>query len=162
MNVSPLLLAIPLLLMAPLAQAQVYKCVDANGSITYTNDRGAGRGCQQLSEDLPVSSVPAPPKRSASPSGASSNGSAGNFPRVSPEAQRARDDTRRQVLDKELATEEAALAEARKTLSEYEARFQGAERRLPTVQSRIEAEQEKIATHQRNIEALQKEIGNLK
>lgn len=161
MNVSPLL-ALSLLLFAPLSQAQVYKCVDANGSITYTNDRSAGRGCQQLSEDLPVSSVPAPPKRAGSPNGSSASGSPASFPRVSPETQRARDDTRRQVLDKELANEETALAEARKTLAEYETRFQGAERRMPTVQNRIQAEQEKIATHQRNIEALQKEIGNLK
>lgn len=152
------LTALLLLLAAPLVHAQVFKCVDANGGVTYTNDRQAGRGCTQLSEDLPVSSVPPPPRRSAP----AAQPTPSSFPRVAPETQRARDDTRRQVLEKELATEEAALAEARKTLSEQESRYQGVERRLPVVQGRMQAEQEKIETHQRNVEALQKEIANLR
>ena len=149
-----------ILLTAPLAQAQVFKCVDANGATTYTNDRSAGRGCKQLSEDLPVSSVPAPAKRTNG--AAPSQSTPSNFPRVAPEDQRSRDDTRRQVLEKELATEEAALAEAQKALAEQEAQFTLAQRKLPVAQARIQERQDKVDTHMRNIEALKKEIGNLR
>ncbi|NMG31657.1 DUF4124 domain-containing protein [Aromatoleum evansii] len=153
MRTLPVLL---LLLASPLAQAQVFKCVDANGAVTYTNDRNQGRGCKQLSDDQAVSSVPAPPKRS------SAQPTPSNFPRVAPDAQRARDDTRRQVLEKELATEEAALAEAQKAVAEQEGRYQGAERRLPVVQARLQPLRDTVELHQRNIEALRKELGNLK
>ncbi|NMG73580.1 DUF4124 domain-containing protein [Aromatoleum diolicum] len=149
--------ALLILFLSPLlAHAQVYKCVDANGAITYTNDRNLGRSCKQMSEDQPVSSVPAPSKR------APATQSPGNFPRVAPEAQRARDDTRRQVLEKELATEESALAEAQKALADEENLHQGADRRLPVVQNRIQAHKDKVELHSRNVDALKKEIGNLK
>lgn len=151
--------ALLILLLSPLVHAEVYKCLDASGAVTYTNDRTLGRGCKQLSEDLPVSSVPAPPRRSPA---TQTPGSPSNFPRVAPEAQRARDDTRRQVLEKELATEEAALSDAQKALAEQENLHQGADRRLPVVQNRIQAHKDKIELHQRNVEALKKEIGNLK
>ncbi|NMG43607.1 DUF4124 domain-containing protein [Aromatoleum toluvorans] len=155
MRILPVLL---LLLVSPLAQAQVYKCVDANGAVTYTNDRNQGRGCKQLAEDQAVSSVPAPARRSSS----ASQPTPSNFPRVSPDAQRARDDTRREILEKELTTEESALAEASKSLAETEGRYQGAERRLPVVQNRLQPLREKVELHQRNIDALKKELGNLK
>ena len=155
MRILPVLL---LLLVSPLAQAQVYKCVDANGAVTYTNDRNQGRGCKQLAEDQAVSSVPAPARRSPS----ASQPTPSNFPRVSPDAQRARDDTRREILEKELTTEEGALAEASKSLAEMEGRYQGAERRLPVVQNRLQPLREKVELHQRNIDALKKELGNLK
>lgn len=147
-----------LLLFSALAHAQVYKCVDANGAVTYTNDRNPGRSCKQMSEDQPVSSVPAPPKRAPG----ALPGSPTNFPRVAPEAQRARDDTRRQVLEKELATEESALADAQKALAEQETLHQGTDRRLPIVQNRIQEHKDKVELHQRNVDALKKEIGNLK
>jgi len=155
MRTLPVLL---LLLVPPLAQSQVFKCVDANGAVTYTNDRNQGRGCKQLNEDQAVSSVPAPPKRSSS----ASQPTPSNFPRVAPDAQRARDDTRRQVLEKELATEEAALVAAEKAVAEQEGRYQGAERRLPVVQNRLQPLLDTVELHQRNIEALRKELGNLK
>lgn len=141
-----------------MAQAQVYKCVNADGAVTYTNDRNQGRGCKQLADDQAVSSVPAPAKRSPS----ASQPTPANFPRVSPDAQRARDGTRREVLEKELATEEGALAEAEKALAEQDGRYHGAERRLPVVQNRIQPLRENVELHQRNIDALKKELGNLK
>ena len=51
-------------LAAP-AYADIYKCTDGDGRVTYTNDRTLGRNCVRLQSDQPVSSIPAPPRRPA-------------------------------------------------------------------------------------------------
>lgn len=149
------------------AWATVYKCVDSEGRITYTNDRTLARGCTQLTNDQAVSSVPAPPRRSTTtpatpntkPSApATSNG----FPRIQPETQRARDDSRRQILMAELQAEEEALAAARKELSEQESLRFGDERNYQRVLDRLQPYKDRVALHERNIEALRKEISNLR
>lgn len=166
-NVMPKLRILPfvLLLCSPLpATAEVYKCVDADGRVTYTNDRGAARNCKQLSQDQSVSTMPAPtarPQTNPNPANAASAAPA-SFPRVSPDTQRARDDSRRQVLDKELATEEAALGEARKALGEQEAIRNGDERNYQRVLDRLQPFKDKVELHERNIEALKREISNLR
>lgn len=149
MRILPLLFA---LCISPLAHAQVYKCVDADGKTTYTNDRNLARGCKALDADQNVSSIPAP-RPAATPS---------SFPKVSPDAQRERDDSRRQVLEKELATEEAALAEARKGLSEQEAIRLGNEANYQKVLDRLQPFKDKVDLHQRNVDALRKEISGLR
>lgn len=138
-----------------LAHAQVFKCVDADGKTTYTNDRTLARGCQPLASDQSVSSVPAP-RRSATQTSPSS------FPRVTQDTQRARDDTRRQVLEQELATEEAALAEARKALEEQESIRLGNERNYQKVIERLQPFKDKVELHQRNLEALRRELSGLR
>ena len=55
-------LALASALISPLALADVYKCVETDPvtgqkRVTYTNARDA-KGCERLSRDLPVSSVP--------------------------------------------------------------------------------------------------------
>ncbi|PKO57525.1 MAG: DUF4124 domain-containing protein [Betaproteobacteria bacterium HGW-Betaproteobacteria-19] len=140
---------------SPLAHAQVYKCVDANGKTTYTNDRTLARGCQPLASDQSVSSVPAPRPSAAQPSPSS-------FPRVTQDSQRARDDTRRQVLEQELATEEAALTEARKALEEQESIRLGGERNYQKMIERLQPFKDKVELHQRNLEALRRELSSLR
>ncbi len=156
-RIFPTVLSLILIVAAP-AQASVYKCVDSSGSVTYTNDSTFARGCKELSEDQPVSSIPAPPRAPASQPRTTPN----DFPRVAPEAQRARDDTRRQVLEKELLAEETALAEARKALAEQEAIRLGNERNYQKVLDRLQPYKDKVELHQRNVDALKKEIGSLK
>ena len=149
---------------APLAHAEIYKCVDAEGRTTYTNDRSVARGCKAIQQDLPMTSVPAPsrtPGAGASPS-SSTGSSPAAFPRVSPNDQRARDETRRQVLEKELATEEAALAEAQKQLAEQEAVRLGDERNYQKMLDRLQPYKDKVELHNRNIDALRREIANLR
>ena len=146
------------LLVAAPAQAAIYKCVDSNGSVTYTNDAAQGRGCKELSEDQPVSSVPAPSRAPA----AQPRTTPSDFPRVAPDTQRARDDTRRQVLEKELAGEEKALAEAKKALVDQEAVRYGNERNYQKVLDRLQPFKNDVELHQRNVDALKKEIANLK
>lgn len=149
---------------APLAHAEIYKCVDAEGRTTYTNDRNIARGCKAIQQDLPMTSVPAPPRAPAAgaSSAPSQNSSSSGFPRVSPGDQRARDDTRRQVLEKELATEESSLAEAQKQLAEQESVRMGDERNYQKMLDRLQPYKDKVELHKRNIEALRRELGNLR
>ena len=156
--------ALPLILLlctAFSAQAAVYKCVDADGKVTYTNDPSLARGCKLLDAGQAVSTVPAPVRRpAASPGTGSATPSA--FPRVSADDQRARDDGRRQVLNTELATEEAALAEAESALTEQESIRLGNERNYQKVLDRLQPFKDKVELHKRNIEALRREISGLK
>lgn len=150
------------LLWQTTAAADIYKCVDTQGRVTYTNDKSASRGCTPLSSDLPVSSIPA--TKRAEPRGASSTGEteAGSFPRVTPNAQRERDDSRRKILMDELAAEEASLLEARKELEEQESMRLGNERNYQKKLDRVQPFKDRVALHERNIEALRREIGNLR
>ncbi len=147
-----------LLCAAPVVQAEVYKCVDPEGRTTYTNDRSLARGCKPLESGQAVSSVPAPVRAPAATPAAPAAG----FPRVTPNDQRARDDTRRQVLETELATEERALAAAEKALAEQEAIRLGDERNYQKVLDRLQPFKDKVDLHKRNIEALRREISGLR
>jgi septal ring factor EnvC (AmiA/AmiB activator) len=141
------------------AQADIYKCVDEQGGVTYTNDKPApGRkGCSVLSREQPISTVPATPVRKSSATPTPSN-----FPRVEEGTQRARDSDRRKILDQELATEEKSLEEARKALAEQESIRQGDERNYARVLERLQPFKDKVALHERNIEAIKKEIAGLR
>jgi len=84
------------------AQAEIYKQVDEQGRVTYSNV--PMKGATKLNLE-PLNTVPATrPKTSvASPSG---------FPKVDGDTQKKRDDTRRRILEEELAAEEKMLADA--------------------------------------------------
>lgn len=144
--------------LAASAHAQVYKCVDDEGRVMYTNDRTVTKGCKPLSLDQAVSTVPAPaPRPNPSPAATSAD-----FPRVNPDLQRQRDQSRRQILENELAQEEAALADAQKALAEQQAVRHGDERNYQRVLDRLAPFKEKVAQHQRNIDALKRELRELK
>jgi hypothetical protein len=152
------ILAAAAMLAASLAQADVYKCIETDPAtgerrVTYTNSRQAS-GCERLSTDLPVSSVPgvATP-RPAAPS---------SFPKVSADDQKARDNDRRKILESELQAEEAALESARKALAEEDAVRYGQERNYQKKLDRLAPFQQRVEQHERNVEALKKEIANLK
>lgn len=163
-TIRSLLLGLALTLPAA-AQATVYKCVDDSGRVTYTNDRSLTRGCQPLSSDLPVSSVPAarPAAKPAQPSS-----TPGSFPRVSPESQRARDNARKDILNTELQSEEAALEEARTRLQTEEETFPPQERNVGgTINAakrndRLQPFKDQIELHERNIESIKRELSRLR
>ena len=151
-----LLLGLCFALFGPVASAGIFKCTDAQGHVTYTNDRVSSRGCTELKEDLPVSSVPslAPPAKSPR--------AGEGFPKVSPDDQRARDDAREQILTRELETEQKALADARKAFEEQDAVRLGSERNYQRKLDRLQPFKDKVELHERNVEALRKEIKNLR
>lgn len=139
-------------------QADIYKCVDENGGVTYTNTK-TGKGCSPLTRDLPVSSVPGGQGGGAARPPA---GDSGTFPKVSGDTQKSRDTDRKKILSQELATEEKALEEAQQALAEQEAVRSGDERNYQRVLDRLQPYKEKVELHQRNVDALKREIANLK
>ena len=124
------------------AQAtEIYKCVDGTGRPLYTSDRRdtSGKKCALVSREV-----------NAAQKGkqATASRELGRFPRETPAQAANAKGLQRQVLEKELATEQAALAKARQDLAE-----QGAMRNASAIKDNIE-------THEKNIQALQRELSN--
>ncbi|MDR1662729.1 MAG: DUF4124 domain-containing protein [Azoarcus sp.] len=135
--------------LASTASAQVYKCADANGKLSYTNEPSSSKSCKSLSNEQAVSTIPM-------------RATAASFPKVSSDAQKERDSARRQVLENELASEQAALEEARKALAGQEAIRNGDEKNYQKVLDRLQPFKEDVKRRERNIEALNKEISGLR
>lgn len=146
------LLLILVSVAAPSLADTLYKCTDAEGRTTYTNNKGNAKSCTVLSRDQPVSSFSPPKAKPNAPT-------PGDFPKVAPGEQKTRDGDRRAILDQELVTELKSLEEARKSLAQQEAAVPGASTKTP---ERLKPYQDTVQMHERNIEALKKEIGNLK
>ncbi|MDR2032728.1 MAG: DUF4124 domain-containing protein [Azoarcus sp.] len=141
------------LVLAPLsASAQVYKCIEDNGRISYTNNRGNNKKCTALDNAPAVSSLPA----------SSFTRPQVSFPKVSSDTQRERDKARRQVLENELADETAALEEAKRALAEQEGIRLGGEKNYQRVLDRLQPYRSDVERRERNIEALNKEISGLR
>jgi hypothetical protein len=179
-------------LMSPLALAQstIYKHVDENGHVTYTNRPMKGAIVVDLE---PISTVPGLGSPTATPpaeKAATKPAVAIVTPRSRPttvasvdrEPARARDDMRRRILEEELAQEEKSLALVRKSLLQERQNptliaavrvAQEATEPTPAQQAQMRADIEKAsgrirglqstaAEHEKNIEALKKELGTLK
>ena len=143
---------------APAAWADgvVYKCVEPNGSVLFTD---TGRpGCKPL--DLP-DAIPAPPRKSG-PARPAPSVSPAAFPRVDSAAQRARDSDRREILEDELRSEEKKLAELKRDFNGGEPERNGNERNYAKYQERVAQMRDDIARAEKNVEALKREIGNTK
>lgn len=145
-----------LILVAP-AQADIYKYVDENGQVTFTDvyKKGAKR------IDLPG----APTQlraRDKSPRRASYTPSPADFPRIDPATQKRRDDVRRQVLQDEVSGERRNADEARRQLTLGE-RLQPGERATDTTYlNRVKSLRTAVQQHEQNISAIQRELANLK
>jgi hypothetical protein len=153
------------------AQSTVYKCVDEQGRVEFTDT--ARRGCKAL--DLP-GLIPAPARRPAVPSpqqgtpapqpgaraATAQPPTPANFPRVDTSAQRVRDDDRRDILNDELRSEEKRLADLRRDFNNGEPERQGNERNYAKYQERVAQMRDDLNRTERNIEALKREIANLR
>lgn len=146
------------------AEADIYKCVDENGHTTYTNEKTGtpSKGCTLMSREQPVSTVPAPARKSSSTSSSPATASPSNFPKVDDSTQKTRDNDRRKILEQELANEEKLLEDAKKELAEQEPVRQGNEKNYQKYLDRIQGYKDSVRLHERNIEAIRKEISNLK
>ena len=146
--------------MSALAQQQgvteIFKCRNAEGQVTYTNDR---RQAEKQKCDLVTSQINvAPPPRPASAGRVYS----GSFPRETPSASAAARERQRQILEQELAAERAQLNQAKQALAEQEAERSGNERNYARVLERLQPFKETVENHEKNIQALQRELANLK
>jgi len=150
---KPRTLLLPLLCLAGPALADtLYKCTDAEGRTTYTNNKGGGKNCAVISREKPVSTYSVPKAQPNAPTPS-------DFPKVAAGEQKARDGDRRAILEQELASEQKNLDEAKKTLGQQEAAAPAGQARSP---DRLKPYQDTVQLHERNIEALKKEMGSLK
>jgi hypothetical protein len=139
------------------AQAEIYKYVDENGQVTFTDvyKKGAKR------IELPG----APAQQSNGSKGsrrASYNPSPADFPRIDAGTQKRRDDIRRQVLQDEIAGERRNADEARRQLALGE-RLQPGERTTDaTYVNRVNKLRATVQQHEQNVASIQRELANLK
>jgi hypothetical protein len=130
---------------------EIWKCKSPDGKWTYTNDRNEAEKlkCETVTRQVNV----APATRAPA-------GSTG-FPRESAEQRASARERQREVLEKELATEQSALAKAKQDLAAQEAIRTGDERNYARVEQRLQPYKDSVETHEKNVEALKRELANL-
>ncbi len=156
MSLVRLSILLCLTLAAP-AQAEIYKYVDENGQVTFTDvyKKGAKR------IDLPGGPASLSGGGKATRR-ASYNPSPADFPRIDAGTQKRRDDIRRQVLQDEIAGERRNADEARRQLALGE-RLQPGERTTDaTYLNRVNKLRATVQQHEQNVSAIQRELANLK
>ena len=121
----------------------IFRCVDDEGRVTLQNT-GAAKGCKRL-DVQPVISLPAP--ASAGKANRSAEVRPANFPKIDSETQKARDSSRKRILEDELKAEEARLSAL---LAE--------DRNSATRQARTQHQQDEIRRSQSNVASLKREI----
>jgi hypothetical protein len=154
------------------AQSVVYRCVDKEGRVLYT-DTNAGN-CKVV-DSIISGAISAPPASSRAPAagmrqgaGRSTSSSAApaaspaNFPRVDNATQRARDDDRRGILKEELRAEEQKLADLKRDFNNGEPERQGNEKNYAKYQERVARMRDDIARAEKNVDAIRREIGNIR
>ena len=153
------LILVTFITLAGPARAQVteiYKCVEPNGRPLYTSDKRetAGKKCELVSREVNVMAPPpgAKPQAGRPP---------GGFPKESASQRASAKERQRDILEKELATEEQLLARARQDLVGQESVRGGDERNYAKTLERIQPFRDSVETHQKNIEALKRELANL-
>lgn len=164
------LLACLALLTALSAIADTCKYEDADGHVIYSNM--PMKGAKKIAcFGLDGGASPGGGSRSNGnkPSRASQNPTPADFPRVDSGTQKARDDTRRTILQDELATEQKVLEQAKKDYAEGEANpemFRTADgkmmRNVVKFEEKMKKLQDAVDLHEKNIQMLQKELANIK
>jgi hypothetical protein len=140
-------------------RTEIYKCVDATGRASYTNDprETAGQKCDLVTTQINVAPPPPAPK---APRAASPREGSRDFPRESASERADAKGRQREILEKELAAEQADLARAKQALAEQEAVRSGDERNYAKVLERLQPYRDRVETHEKNVEALRRELAN--
>jgi hypothetical protein len=154
------LFVILILSQAGWSYAEIYKRVDADGHVTYSSEPLKG-GRKIYLKPLPSVSGGTRESRRNTPE---------DFPRVDTQTQQRRDNTRRIILDDELASEEKLLDTAHQDLKSIEDTpappIVGADgipfRNAAKYADKLKAAQAEVSLHEQNISALKTEISNLK
>ncbi|MCB5188750.1 DUF4124 domain-containing protein [Methylobacillus caricis] len=142
------------------AYAAIYKSVDENGHVTYSNVPSKGASKLEIDPPPPASTQPSRPKPQATPS---------DFPRVDSQTQKKRDDQRKKILLDELEAEKSALEDAKKAYAEGESKpevYRGANgktyRNVVKFEEKMQRLQADVDAHERNVQLLQKELDAFK
>ncbi|HET8608134.1 MAG TPA: DUF4124 domain-containing protein [Burkholderiales bacterium] len=137
------------------ASAEIYKCVDSTGAVTYTNK--FQKGCKSLHVEPNIiyggSSETHAQPQSSSPK---------NFPKVDSATQKSRDEGRRQILEKELANEETLLDNAKEALATQKSVRYGNEHNYQRMLDRLAPYEHQVKLHEDNIASIKQELDNLK
>ena len=146
------------------SHAEIYKHVDAEGRVTYSNVKI--KGSKKINLEPADTSFGTNTSKETKPS--SSQVAPKNFPNVDAETQKSRDTARKQILLSELASEKKALEEAKKAYEEgksdpetFKTASGGIGRNVAKFQAKMEKLQADVDVHQRNVELLEKEISNI-
>lgn len=149
------------------AVAEIYKHVDADGRVTYSNIKS--KGATRLEIDPDASNISNDRAKAKSSSASKRTATPDSFPRVDKDMQNQRDGKRRSILQNELDAEKAALEEAKKAYTEGESNpevYRTASgqtyRNVPKFDEKMKALKENVDNHQKNIELLQKELDSLR
>jgi len=136
----------------------VWKCVEPDGRAHYTNIKKEtdGRNCSIVTKEVSV--VPGATSQRTAPAASSPP----NFPKVDKDTQKARDDSRRRILEEELSAEEKSLADAKAKLAEQESIREGDEKNYQRVIDRLKPFQDTVERHERNISALKRELSSVR
>jgi hypothetical protein len=155
------------LMLPVLAQAEIYKIVDANGHVTYSNVKIKGAKKLNLEPadtsfgtDTGGETKRAPQMRTATPA---------SFPKVDTGTQNQRDGKRKEILQGELDAEKKALDDAKKAYAEgasnpevFKTKEGKTFRNVPKFEEKMKGLQAEVDAHQRNVELLEKEMGATK
>jgi len=134
-----------------LAQAEIYKSVDSEGHVTYSSMPSKGAKKLGLDKLGPTSSVTHEYARRTSRK--QDSASPLDFPKVDSGTQKSRDNTRRKILEDELATEEKMLSDARANLKQGVVSISG---------EKLHELQAEVTLHEKNVSALKTELSRVK
>lgn len=149
-NMKTITFLILLIFMLPIgfpqamAGSEIYKYVDKDGNITFTNRRAPN------AEKISIASFSRNTKSSQSKPGSDLK-----LPRVNDTTQKNRDAMRREILQKELIAEEKLFSETRHFLDEI---LNKPEFKNNSQEKTVQLKN-KLLLHQRNVVALKKELG---
>lgn len=161
-------------LFSSTAFADIYKRVDADGRVTYSNSKTKGATRLEFDPDANTIVNDNKPKNNGNNNSANKRTSTPEgFPKVDQETQNQRDGKRHDILQNELASEKLALEEAKKAYAEGASnpevyRKKNANgttstfRNVPKFDEKMRALQAEVDSHQNNIDLLQKELNSLR
>lgn len=166
-QITFLSLILTALMLPHLAQAEIYKMVDSEGRVTYSNVKIKGAKKLQLepADTNFGTDSGGEKKRSSSTRTATPE----SFPKVDAGTQNQRDGKRKEILQGELDAEKKALDDAKKAYAEGESTPEVYQqknangtsktfRNVAKFDEKMKGLQADVDAHQRNIELLQKEI----
>ena len=137
---------------------EIFKCKGADGHWTYTNDR---RDAEKLKCEVVTRQTNTPAAQRSRSQYPPASPRSNSFPKESATDRASARERQREILEKELSTEQAALAKARQDLTAQEQIRTGDERNYSRVEERLRPYKDSIETHEKNIDALKRELANL-
>ncbi len=147
----------------------IYRYLDDGGGVTYTNIPAQlpKKGVEKINVVIPAPATPSgmqgDVKLPSAPTVKLKPVVPINFPKVDSQTQKKRDQSRKQILDDELESEEKSLATARKALAEGESvKLSATDKNHQKYVARLQGLKETVSLHEKNVEALKKEIAGMK